>query len=234
MRDRINGPVIVGAILVGVLLILGLNLDLKGRPALKPLADTPSSLVLSTPNAEPPGHATAIANSTLQPSAPPPKATETAPPAREYPIGEQVERNQMRIAAVWLPSEPMAGMPPHNSSADLVHIEADIKATEGNRNGFAQDEKIPYILVHYTIAPIDTPKTAVPLSPIRGTMIPMVARDGFHYGATIEMPAAGRYKLTYEIDPPSAGGLGRHTDVDPWWNTFKIEFDWDYPGPPKS
>ena len=64
--------------------------------------------------------------------------------------------------------------------------------------------------------------------------MPMVARDGLHYGATIEMPKAGRYKLTYAIEPPSDGGLGRHVDpatgVDPWWKPFEVSFDWDYPG----
>ena len=35
-------------------------------------------------------------------------------------------------------------------------------------------------------------------------MMPMVARDGLHYGASIEMPTAGHYKLTYAIEPPSA------------------------------
>ena len=68
--------------------------------------------------------------------------------------------------------------------------------------------------------------------------MPMVARDGLHYGASIEMPKAGRYKLTYAIKPPSAGGLGRHADratgVDPWWEPFEVSFDWDYPGPPKA
>ena len=68
--------------------------------------------------------------------------------------------------------------------------------------------------------------------------MPMVARDGLHYGASIEMPNAGRYKLTYAIKPPSYGGLGRHADratgVDAWWKPFEVTFDWDYPGPPTA
>jgi len=63
----------------------------------------------------------------------------------------------------------------------------------------------------------------------------MTARDGWHYGASIEMPRAGRYKLTYAIEPPAAG---RHSDpitgVDPWWKPFEVSFDWDYPGPPTT
>ena len=123
------------------------------------------------------------------------------------------------------------------ASSALIHLEADIHATEGNRNGFAKDEFVPYLVVHYTIVPEEANGKAEAAEPIQGTMTPMVARDGLHYGASIEMPKAGRYKLTYAIEPPSAGGLGRHADaatgVDPWWKPFEVSFDWDYPGPPK-
>ena len=87
---------------------------------------------------------------------------------------------------------------------------------------------------------VETPKDGAGRStaPPPSTMIPMVARDGLHYGASIEMPRAGRYTLTYRIDPPSAGGLGRHADpatgVAPWWEPFEVSFDWDYPGPPQT
>ena len=66
------------------------------------------------------------------------------PPAgfREYPIGEDVEKNQMRIAAVYLPPVEMDGMPGAGRRR-LIHLEADIHATEGNRNGFAKDEFVP-------------------------------------------------------------------------------------------
>ena len=66
--------------------------------------------------------------------------------------------------------------------------------------------------------------------------MPMVARDGWHYGASIPMPRAGRYKLTYAIEPPTAAG--RHSDaatgVDPWWKPFEVSFDWDYRGESRS
>ena len=127
---------------------------------------------------------------------------------------------------------------PGGGSSSLIHLEADIHATEGNRNGFAKDEFVPYLVVHYTIEPLDGGGKAGSTQPIKGTMMPMVARDGMHYGASIEMPTAGHYKLTYAIEPPSAGGLGRHADratgVEPWWKPFEASFDWDYPGPPKA
>jgi uncharacterized protein involved in high-affinity Fe2+ transport len=160
------------------------------------------------------------------------------PPAgfREYPIGDGIEKNQIRIVAVYLPPVEMEGMPVATSSS-LIHLEADIHATEGNRNGFAKDEFVPYLVVDYVIMPQDGSSEQL-VEPIRGTFMPMVARDGLHYGASIEMPRAGRYKLIYAIKPPSAGGLGRHADratgIDPWWKPFEISFDWDYPGPPKA
>ncbi len=66
-------------------------------------------------------------------------------------------------------------------------------------------------------------------------MMPMVARDGWHYGASIPMPKAGKFKLTYKIEPPTAG---RHSDaatgVDPWWEPFEVSFDWEYRGESRS
>ena len=138
----------------------------------------------------------------------------------------------MRIAAVWLPPVQMAGMA-MPASPDMIHIEADIHATEGNKNGCPKDEFIPYLTVHYTIVPEG--EAAKSLEPIRGTMMPMVARDGWHYGASIPMPKAGQFKLTYKIEPPTAG---RHSDaatgVDPWWEPFEVSFDWEYRGESRS
>ncbi len=137
----------------------------------------------------------------------------------------------MLIKAVWLPAMQMEGME-DPASKDLIHIEADIHATAGNRNGFAKDEFVPYLVVHYSITPAagksnDDPDRSGPGRLLR----PMVARDGLHYGATIPMPKPGLYKLTYTIEPPSAGGLGRHADpatgVAPWWKPFEVWFDWD-------
>jgi periplasmic iron binding protein len=215
VMQRWTGPIVVLLILSGVVLILLLNLNVKGRnPQFAKPADHPAPVPSPTtpaPVAEGAGRGPA--------------------PFREYPIGEAVERNQMRIIAVWLPMVQMEGMPGPPPS-DIIHLEADIHATEGNRNGCAKDEFIPYLTVHYTIEPADAGKKGA--EPIRGDLIPMVARDGWHYGASILMPKPGRYKLTYTIEPPSKP-VGRHSDpvtgVDPWWKPFAVTFDWDYPGP---
>jgi uncharacterized protein involved in high-affinity Fe2+ transport len=211
VSQRWIGPIVIGAILASVAVFLALNLNLKGPGAQKkPLAG--------------------------QESSPRPAGESHRLPAgfREYPIGDAVEKNQIRIAAVYLPPVEMEGMPGTGSSS-LIHLEADIHATLGNRNGFAKDEFVPYLVVDYAIKSLDG-GAGQSTEAIRGTFMPMVARDGLHYGASIEMPKAGKYQLTYAIKPPSAGGLGRHADratgVDPWWKPFEVSFDWDYPGPP--
>jgi uncharacterized protein involved in high-affinity Fe2+ transport len=212
MLKRWIGPIMVLLILGGVALILVLNLNLSGT--------NPRTTVSATG-----GPGTSSASPLPGPGSQRPAGF------REYPIGDEVERNQMRIAAVWLPMVQMEGMngPP---PPDMIHIEADIHATADNKNGCALNEFIPYLTVRYTIVPQgETSKT---IEPIRGPLRPMVARDGWHYGASISMPTAGRYRLTYTIEPPSEAG--RHSDaatgVDPWWKPFEVTFDWDYPGPP--
>jgi uncharacterized protein involved in high-affinity Fe2+ transport len=215
MLQRWIGPIMVLLILGGVALILVLNLNLKGTNP--PQAVSSGAGPVSSPG------------SPAQPSGPSPRR-----PAgfREYPIGDGVERNGMRIDAVWLPPVQMDGMPGAVPS-DMIHLEADIHATEGNTNGCPKDEFIPYLTVHYAIVPEGGAAKSV--EPIRGTLMPMVARDGWHYGASIPMPKPSRYRLTYTIEPPSAG---RHVDpvtgVDPWWKPFDVTFDWDYPGPPST
>jgi periplasmic iron binding protein len=196
-------PLVTLLIVGGVALILVLNLDLKGSsPRPGPAAATPAA-----------------------PAAP------SGPPVgfREYPIGEPQTRNEMTIAAVWLPPIAMDGM--GSAGGDVIHLEADVHATEGNRNGFAKDEFVPYLKIAYQVVPADG---GAPIH--RGELMPMVARDGLHYGASLAMPRAGHFRLIYDVRPPSAGGLGRHSDpatgVAPWWEPFQVSYDWDYPGPP--
>src|SRR5947209_9915282 len=108
MHQRWIGPIIVLLILGGVVSILVLNLNLKGthpRPAIS--AD-------DGPGPGPPSQTPSSGPSNPRPAG-----------FREYPIGDEVERNGMRIAAVWLPPVQMDGMA-GPASSDMIHIEADI------------------------------------------------------------------------------------------------------------
>ncbi len=212
--NRWAGPLITTLILGTVVVFLLMNLNLgtsPGQPT--PVKPGPGP----TPKQPP------------SPTATVPAANPAKGNFREYPIGDEVEKNGMRVAAVWLPPIQMDGR--GTGGSDVIHLEADVKATEGNPHGFALGEFVPYLKIAYEIAPADGGGGVQ-----KGDLMPMVAADGLHYGASVAMPRSGAYRLTYRIEPPSAGGLGRHSDaltgVAPWWAPFDVAFDWDYPGPP--
>ncbi len=201
MNKSWMGPAITALIVAGVAGVLFLNLE-PAKPA------SPAK-----PKVARPAEGVAIA-----------RADPPAMASVEHPIGDEVLKNHMRIAAVWLPAVTMDGMPTP-SGPNPVHIEADIKATADNPQGFALDEKVTYLKVSYSILPAaGGPALA------SGDLTPMMARDGFHYGATIALPAAGDYRLVYEIQPGSVNNLGLHRDpatgVAPWWEPFRASFDW--------
>jgi uncharacterized protein involved in high-affinity Fe2+ transport len=145
----------------------------------------------------------------------------------ETPIGEGTKINNMEIGAVYL--NPIE-MEPHGidmaaSQAD-VHLEVDIKAAQGNPNGFGAGEWVPYLSINYKLENKDTGKTA------NGNLMPMVANDGPHYGANVKMLGAGNYHVVFHIDNPTRQGFGRHTDkatgVGPWFQPFNVEYDFSY------
>src|SRR5689334_24068856 len=68
--------------------------------------------------------------------------------ALEYPIGKPQIRAGMEVAAVYL--QPVAMEPTgmmRDAKASDIHLEADIKATDKNANGFADGTWIPYLSI---------------------------------------------------------------------------------------
>ena len=149
--------------------------------------------------------------------------------AGEQPAGETITKYGMELAAVYLQPIDMSprGMGMSAKDAD-VHLEADIHAISGNKNGFAEGEWMPYLTINYTLINEDTHKKQ------KGTFMPMVAGDGPHYGANVKMLGVGNYKLTFHIDPPSKAGFYRHKDkatgVGAWFKSFDATYKFKYTG----
>lgn len=155
--------------------------------------------------------------------------------AKEYPIGKPQTQGGMEIAAVYLQPIEMepAGMMRAAADSD-VHLEADIKATKDNKNGFAKGDWVPYLVVGFTLTK-DGAEVA------KGDFMPMVANDGPHYGDNVKMAGAGKYTLTLTIAPPSANAhahFGRHVDketgVGPWFAPITAKYDFVYAGTGKK
>lgn len=152
--------------------------------------------------------------------------------ALEYPIGKPQIRDGMEIAAVYL--QPIAMDPPgmmRDAKASDIHLEADIRATDTNANGFADGSWIPYLTIGYELRKQGSSES------IKGPMMPMVASDGPHYGDNVKLAGPGRYTLKLTVSPPgsdSTAHFGRHTDketgVRPWFKPFVVEYEFVYAG----
>ena len=152
--------------------------------------------------------------------------------AVEYPIGTPQQRSGMEIVAIYLQPIVMEpdGMMRKAEDSD-IHLEADIHGMASNPNGFEEGAWIPYLLVEFEVTKSGSDQKA------SGSLMPMVANDGPHYGANVKLFGPGKYHLKYSISPPSANKhseFGRHTDrltgVRPWFKPFEVEFDFTYVG----
>ncbi len=152
--------------------------------------------------------------------------------AKEYPVGEQVLHG-MTIGAVYL--QPIDMEPPGMMRAAAesdVHLEADIHAASGNKNGFAEEAWIPYLSVRYEL-------TKVGGETVSGDMMPMVASDGPHYGDNVKLMGPGTYKLRLTVTPPvGSAHFGRHVDretgVAPWFEPFTVDYEFVFAGTGKK
>lgn len=164
--------------------------------------------------------------------------------AKEIPIGEpKVTREaRLEVAAVYL--QPIEMEPAVHDGRQLylprnksdIHLEADVHALKGNKQGFREDEWVPGLTVRYTLRNLGTGQEQ------SGILHPMNASDGPHYGANIKMTGLGAYKLIYFVEPPERvaadapvkQGFGRASGVAPWWKPFQVEWTFQYLGPGKK
>ena len=154
--------------------------------------------------------------------------------AGEVPIGDPIEKNGMEIAAVYLQPIEMEPRGIDRAASDSdIHLEADIHALKGNKNGFPEGFWMPYLTIAYQLKNLDTGKVQ------KGTLMPMVADDGPHYGANIKMEnGVGNYELIFAIESPEKQGFGRHVDeetgVGKWFEPFTTTYKFKYLGKPEK
>lgn len=152
--------------------------------------------------------------------------------ATESPIGTPIEKNDMEIGAVYLQAVLMDPDMPHRSGPADIHLEADIHALKGNKNGFAVGEWIPALQIAYHLTKPGTNWSNT------GVLMGMVANDGPHYGENIKLNGPGKYHLVFNINPPPYTGFVRHADretgVGKWFEPFSVEWDFTYVGTGKK
>lgn len=156
--------------------------------------------------------------------------------AAEYPIGKPQIANGMEIGAVYL--QPIEMDPPgmmRDAKQSDIHLEADIHAVAKNPNGFAEGDWLPYLAIQYQLTKAGAGE------PIKGTLMPMVASDGAHYGDNVKLAGPGKYTLTLTIAPPGSDAnahFGRHVDketgVGAWFKPFTVTYEFAFAGTGKK
>jgi periplasmic iron binding protein len=142
------------------------------------------------------------------------------------PLGEPIVQQGLRVAAGYLPGpvsiEPPVPLP---DGPLVVHLQVEVEAVKGNVYGFDPQDSVPYLRLPFQLVHDGSGRR------VEGTLLPMVSRDGFHYGAPVALPAPGVWTLSVEIRAPE--GLGRHTDprsgVAGWWAPFTLT--WSFRAP---
>lgn len=149
---------------------------------------------------------------------------------REEPIGDEVFQGPLKIAAVYFQPvvmEPEMGIAAAEAS---MHIEADIAAVPDNGLGYGAGDFIPGLTVDYKILKQDGSVAD------EGTLMPMNASDGPHYGLNLPKLEAGDYTLQFIVHSPEEQGWMLHTDEETgvperFWNEpIVAEFEnwhWD-------
>ncbi|MDE3073871.1 MAG: iron transporter [Chloroflexota bacterium] len=148
----------------------------------------------------------------------------------ETPIGEDVQMEGVNIAAVYFQPVQMepadrAGLKPE--AAD-IHLEADIHALKDNQTGFGAGEWIPALTVKYGLKNLATGQGQ------EGSLMPMNAKDGPHYGANVKMMGAGKYQLSLAIDSPEKQGYLLHVDEETgvpgrfWRKSLEASWEFNY------
>lgn len=151
----------------------------------------------------------------------------------EVPIGDPQDVEGMTVAAVYFgpaDMEPMSG--PSADEAD-IHLEADISAAKGNKTGFGVGEFVPNLTIDYTLTKEGSGEV------IEGSMMPMNASDGAHYGNNVKMAGAGNYELMLKIASPEKQGYVLHTDAETgvegrfWKKPLELKYTFAYVPPRK-
>ncbi len=127
----------------------------------------------------------------------------------EYELGVEGEQDVgfMTMSMVYFQPVDMApaDLAAAKEDSDL-HIEVDLTANE-NPYSFNVGEWVPYLSIDYTINDKDGNEV------LTGSMMPMAASDGPHYGNNIALPE-GEYSITLSIKSPAEQGYLLHVDSE--------------------
>lgn len=145
-----------------------------------------------------------------------------------YPIGEPRIVNGLEVAAVYFQPIELDGALMHEAAGADIHLEADIRATKGDPDGYAEGDWRPFLTVTYRLTKTGTGQS------LAGTLMPLVSYGGPagagigkpHYGDNLKLLGPGRYHLDLSIAPPGGGQTGVSAGFAP----FTLAYDFVFAG----
>ncbi len=142
-----------------------------------------------------------------------------------YPIGQSQIVNGLEVTPVYFQPIDLDGAMMHPAADSDIHLEADILATKGDADGYAEGDWRPYLTVTYRLI-----KTATGQR-LAGTLMPLVSYGGGrigkpHYGDNLKLMGPGRYRFELSVAPPAAG----QTAVAASFKPFTVDYDFVYAG----
>ncbi len=139
----------------------------------------------------------------------------------EYELGVEGEQEVGFMTMSMVYFQPVDMAPVENATpkegSDL-HIEVDLTANE-NPYSFPVDGWVPYLSIDFVIKDLDGKEV------YSGSMMPMAASDGPHYGNNIPL-AEGEYTITLYIKSPAENGYLLHVDSE---TGVEADSFWDEP-----
>jgi uncharacterized protein involved in high-affinity Fe2+ transport len=123
-------------------------------------------------------------------------------------MGDDIEVGPLNVAGVYfgpVDTEPAGGG--LSAAESDFHLEADISALPNNNLGYGVGDFVPWLTVNYEITNESGNMAA------EGTLMPMSASDGPHYGANVSLGGrAGTYNVRFIIESPAVTGYMLHVD----------------------
>lgn len=113
----------------------------------------------------------------------------------DHSLGKTLHEDGLVIHPVYIQPVTMApAMPGMSGSKADAHLEIDIHADKNNKQGFPEGAWVPYLTVSYRLEKQDADWATT------GTLMPMVADDGSHYGENVRLDGPGKYTATFKIE----------------------------------
>ncbi|WP_371374175.1 iron transporter [Thalassotalea aquiviva] len=106
-----------------------------------------------------------------------------------------------------------------------IHLELRVVVTEDNPYNFKAGAWMPYLKIDYRIEKEGTKWFT------SGSLDPMVANDGPHYGNNVKLNGVGKYSIKYRVTAPNLMlHMDKETAPTAWFKPFVVSWDLTYLG----